>query len=169
MKPTKINPFMYKLLIEREFNNFTVSEFRDELMKVEAAFSDRNEARTYAHRQVGYFERKGWLVRIGFGRTTRYLKTNAFIKMEVAPREKNSRYQDKSNDTCDSPEYHLRMKKKLYEKELTIAKGEVEEFQSLLTNFPQSNEVFESLFQEAQERAAKLYGKINALSKVISS
>lgn len=58
-------------------------------------------------------------------------------------------------------------RKNVYEGELAITLGEVEEYQSLLSRFPSSKTDLLPLYDAAKERSAKLLGKVNALNNYV--
>lgn len=56
-----------------------------------------------------------------------------------------------------------------YKGELEIILGEVDEYQSIVSRFPELENKLAPLHQEAKERAALLLGKVNVLTKVLST
>ncbi|MGF1728482.1 hypothetical protein [Photobacterium kasasachensis] len=171
MKQTKaINPYMYKLLIEKEMDDFSVLEARDELVSTTEHMTDLDEARRVIYRQILSFLRKGWLVHCGNGRDKRYSQTELFKQLSVEPkasRKQVSLPRDSDYSTQHCSLTALAKEKKQYEGELAITLGEVEEYQSLMERFPKNRDALFPLFSEAKERSAKLLGKMNALSNAI--
>jgi hypothetical protein len=53
--------------------------------------------------------------------------------------------------------------------ELEIVLGEVEEFQSITTRFPELEAKLAPMHQQTKERAAFLLGKVNVLTKVLNA
>ncbi len=64
----KISAEMYKLLIERTLDGFSVIELRDELIVLKGSPIDPDEARKKVYRQILRFIKKGWLRSEGSGR-----------------------------------------------------------------------------------------------------
>lgn len=173
---------MFNLLIEKEMDDFLVTEARDALMLVAKEHTDLDEARKYVYRQILSFERKGWLVANGSARNKRYQKTDLFLQMTCTPRVAKSAStsvthapKSKEHKVSQSTELHsfeftvLLKEKSQHEGELAIILGEVEEYQSLIKRFPNNRDAFLPLFSEAKERSARLLGKINALSKALKT
>ena len=169
---TEINEYMFNLLIEKEMDEFSVIEIRDALMKITNEFANADEARKSIYRQILLFGRKGWLVSTGSGRSKRYAKSELFLSTKFSPRSTTKIKNVFAEQLIfeSKPELAtLAKEKKQYEGELAIILGEVEEFQSLIKRFPQNSSFFAPLFSDAKDRSARVLGRINALSKVLSS
>lgn len=74
----KISAEMYKLLIERTMDGFSVIELRDEFIALKGPFVDPDEARKKVYRQILRFIKKGWLRSEGSGR-----QKNTFRQMPL--------------------------------------------------------------------------------------
>ena len=166
-KVTRINPHMFNLLIEKGMDNFSVTEARDALLNGTSAFPSKDDARKYVYKQLLSFEEKGWLSVIGARRDKRYHQTNEFKALTIEPRSARNRQAKVDSIAVQTPECSLNaleQEKKLHEGELAITLGEIEEYQSLLTRFPNNKQDMQPLFNAARERSAKLLGRINALT-----
>ncbi|MFA0657165.1 hypothetical protein [Vibrio sp. 10N.222.49.C12] len=166
-KVTRINPHMFNLLIEKGMDNFSVTEARDALLNGTSAFPSKVDARKYVYKQLLSLEEKGWLSVIGTRRDKRYHQTNEFKALTVEPRSGRNRQAKVDSMAVQTSEYSihaLEQEKKQYEGELAITLGEIEEYQSLLTRFPNNKQDMQPLFNAARERSAKLLGRINALT-----
>ncbi|MHB9954801.1 hypothetical protein [Vibrio campbellii] len=166
-KVTRINPDMFNLLIERGMDDFSVIEARDALLNSTSTFTSSDEARKYVYKQLLSLEEKGWLSVIGTRRGKRYHQTNEFKALTIEPRAARNKKAKVDSITVQTPEFSLNaleQEKKQHEGELAITLGEIEEYQSLLTRFPNNKHDMEPLFNAARERSAKLLGKINALT-----
>ncbi|MEZ8930876.1 MULTISPECIES: hypothetical protein [unclassified Vibrio] len=166
-KVIRINPHMFNLLIEKGMDNFSVTEARDALLNGTSAFPSKDDARKYVYKQLLSFEEKGWLSVIGTRRDKRYHQTNEFKALTIEPRSARNRKAKVDSIAVQSPEYSinaLEQEKKQHEGELAITLGEIEEYQSLLTRFPNNKHDMQPLFNAARERSAKLLGRINALT-----
>lgn len=64
----KISAEMYKLLIERTLDGFSVIELRDEFIVIKDSLIDPDEAYKKVYRQILRFIKKGWLNGEGSGR-----------------------------------------------------------------------------------------------------
>ncbi|MEZ8656271.1 hypothetical protein AB6D60_20035 [Vibrio splendidus] len=166
-KVIRINPHMFNLLIEKGMDNFSVTEARDALLNGTSAFPSKDDARKYVYKQLLSFEEKGWLSVIGTRRDKRYHQTNEFKALTIELRSARNRKAKVDSIAVQSPEYSinaLEQEKKQHEGELAITLGEIEEYQSLLTRFPNNKHDMQPLFNAARERSAKLLGRINALT-----
>ncbi|WP_414931285.1 hypothetical protein [Vibrio europaeus] len=166
-KVTRINPDMFKLLIEKGMDNFSVIEARDALLNGASTFPSRDDARKYIYKQLLSFEEKGWLSVTGIRRDKRYHQTNDFKALIIEPRTPSRRKATDDSMTGQIPDSclnTLEQEKKQHEGELAITLGEIEEYQSLLIRFPNNRQDMQPLFNAARERSAKLLGKINALT-----
>lgn len=166
-KVTRINPHIFNLLIEKEMDNFSVTEARDALLNSTSTFPSKDDARKYVYKQLLSFEEKGWLSVIGTRRDKRYHQTNEFKALTIEPRSGRKRKAKVDSTDVQIPECSLNaleQEKKQHEGELAITLGEIEEYQSLFTRFPNNKQDMQPLFNAARERSAKLLGRINALT-----
>ncbi|MEO9494149.1 MAG: hypothetical protein ABJG42_06620 [Vibrio splendidus] len=166
-KVTRINPHMFNLLIEKGMDNFSVTEARDALLNGTSAFPSKDDARKYVYKQLLSLEEKGWLSVIGTRRDKRYHQTNEFKALTIEPRVARNRQAKVDSMDVQTPKCSLNalaQEKKQHEGELAITLGEIEEYQSLLTRFPNNKQDMQPLFNAARERSAKLLGRINALT-----
>lgn len=85
----KISAEMYKLLIERTLDGFSVIELRDEFIVLIGSPIDPDEARKKVYRQILRFIKKGWLRSEGSGRQKRYFQTDTFKSLDVEPKSGN--------------------------------------------------------------------------------
>ncbi|MEZ9710048.1 hypothetical protein AB4254_15325 [Vibrio breoganii] len=167
-KVTRINPHMFNLLIKTGIDNFSVTEARDALINSTVTFTSADDARKYVYKQILSFEEKGWLSATGARREKRYHQTNAFKALSIEPRAAKNRKAKVTPMAIQTPNLslnELEQEKKQYEGELAITLGEIEEYQSLLTRFPNNKQDIQPLFNAAREHSAKLLGRINALTK----
>jgi hypothetical protein len=162
----KINKLMHKLLIENEIDGFTVTELRDHSLKLAVLTTDSVEARKRIYRQILSFEAKEWLSYEGTGRNKRYYVTEKFKAIaSVPPRERHPVPKE-----AVAQDYSiLEEERNSYQGELEIILGEVEEYQSLQSRFPELSTVIGSQLERARERSAKLLGKVNALTAAINA
>ncbi|MDF4350665.1 hypothetical protein P3435_23355, partial [Vibrio parahaemolyticus] len=82
----KISAEMYKLLIERTIDDFSVTELRDEFIVLRGFHIDADEARKKVYRQILRFMKHGWLRSEGSGHQKRYFQTEAFKAIQVEPK-----------------------------------------------------------------------------------
>ncbi|MEZ9435081.1 hypothetical protein AB4584_25960 [Vibrio splendidus] len=163
----RISAVMHKLLIENGLDGFTVLEARDLWLSLDNVESDSAEARKKVYRAIFNFEKKNWLRSEGSGRKKRYFQADQFkalydnvttnnqadIKLQIP-------IQNYSILNCERNEY---------KGELEIVLGEVDEYRSIASRFPELKNKLAPLHQEAKDRAALLLGKLNVLTKVLNA
>ncbi len=159
----KISAEMYKLLIERTMDGFSVIELRDEFIALKGSFVDPDEARKKVYRQILRFIKKGWLRSEGSGRQKRYFQTDTFKALYVEPKSGKVDIEIDLNH-----DYSVLVSEcNQYKGELEIVLGEIDEYQSLKVRFPELEPKLIPLLDEAKERSAYLLGKVNGLTNVL--
>ncbi|EGQ9883120.1 hypothetical protein QNE95_002928 [Vibrio vulnificus] len=159
----KISTEMYKVLIERTLDGFSVIELRDEFIVLKGSPIDPDEARKKVYRQILRFIKKGWLRCEGIGRQKRYFQTDTFKALSVEAKSGNVDIEITSKHDYSV----LASERNQYKGELEIVLGEIDEYQSLKARFPELEPKLDTLFDEARNRSAYLLGKINGLTNVL--
>nr|WP_108320987.1 hypothetical protein [Vibrio cholerae] len=159
----KISTEMYKLLIERTLDGFSVIELRDEFIVIKDSHIDPDEAYKKVYRQILRFIKKGWLKSEGSGRQKRYFQTETFKALHAEPKSENVDIEV----ALDQDYSVLVSERNQYKGELEIVLGEIDEYQSLKARFPELESKLAPLFDEARNRSAYLLGKINGLTNVL--
>lgn len=165
----KISAEMYKLLIERALDGFSVIELRDEFIVLKASQIDPDEARKKVYRQILRFIKKGWLRSEGSGRQKRYFQTDTFKALHVKPKPKpKPKSENIDIEIASNHDYSVLVSERnQYKGELEIVLGEIDEYQSLNVRFPELESKLITLLDEAKERSAYLLGKVNGLTNVL--
>ncbi|EHR8951981.1 hypothetical protein AB4P62_14855 [Escherichia coli] len=174
----KLHPFIYKLLIEDDFEEFSATHLRDALLKITDEYADVAEARKFIHRQLLRLESLGFIDKIetsGGRSRTLYKKTKNFYSTTFIPKKlpKNSRLialpinVKPSVSEVDLFLVDLMKEKIVHEAKLAVILSEIEEYQSLMERFPTQKRYLMELFQQAKNQSAELLGRITALSKVL--
>ncbi|MCG9782003.1 hypothetical protein L1D52_06510 [Vibrio brasiliensis] len=166
-RSTKISAIMHKLLIEKGMDRFSVIELRDASLSISDLRKNPDEARKRLYRQILRFVRNGWLESEGEGRDKRYFQTELFRSLNVRPKvgRENVTFPVKP-----SPDYSvLRHERNQYKAELEIVLGEIDEYQSLNRRFPELEQRLNPMLQQARDRSAHLFGKVNVLTNVINT
>ena len=163
----RISVVMHKLLIEHGLNGFSVLEARDLWLSLGNVDSNSAEARKKVYRAIFHFEKKSWLRSEGSGRKKHYFQTDQFKELhdnlttnnqsDIKPQVPTQDYSILSNERNE------------YKGELEIVLGEVDEYQSIVSRFPELENKLAPLHQQAKERAALLLGKVNVLTKVLNT
>ncbi len=164
---------MYKLLIEKEMDAFSIIEARDALLQIESSNLDANEIRKKIYRQLWLFQQNGWLKSTGSGRQKRFYVTDEFRKLSVVSKKRTLEPNTRSLKQCSvDREYEysvLAKERKEHEGELKIVLGEIDEYRTLQTRFPSLEETISPLLQDSKLRSAQLVGKVNVLTNVLKS
>ncbi|MEZ9577429.1 MULTISPECIES: hypothetical protein [unclassified Vibrio] len=163
----RISVVMHKLLIENGLDGFTVLEARDLWLSLENMGSNSAEARKKVYRAIFHFEKKSWLRSEGSGRKKRYFQADQFKALYDNVTANN---QADLKPQVPVQNYSiLNSERNEYKGELEIVLGEVDEYQSIVSRFPELKNKLAPLHQEAKDRAALLLGKVNVLTKVLNT
>lgn len=164
---------MYKLLIEKEMDAFSIIEARDALLQIESSNLDANEIRKKIYRQLWLFQQNGWLNSIGSGRQKRFYVTDEFRKLSVVSKKRTLVPNTRSPKQCSVDREHdysvLVKERKEHEGELKIVLGEIDEYRALQARFPTLEDTIAPLLQCSKLRSAELLGKVNVLTNVLKS
>ncbi|MFP2507509.1 hypothetical protein [Buttiauxella gaviniae] len=174
----KLHPYIYNLLIEKDFDEFGAIHLRDALLKITDEYADVTEARKFIRRQLLRLEALGFIYKIenSSGRSKNlYKKTESFYSTTFMPRKlpRNSRLtavpEEMKPPVLDIDLFlvDLRKEKVVHEAKLAVILSEIEEYQSLMERFPSRKRCFIELYQQAKNQSATLLGRVTALSKVL--
>lgn len=174
----KLHPFIYNLLIERDFNEFGAIHLKEALLKITDKYADVTEARKFIHRQLLRLEALGFLQKIDNGgkrSAILYKKTEHFYSTTFIPRKlpKNSRLnvvsEEKNSPVLGVDPFltDLKKEKTVHEARLAVILSEIGEYQSLMERFPGKKKCFMDLYQQAKNQSAALLGRVTALTKVL--
>ena len=163
----RISAIMHKLLIENGLDGFTILEARDLWLSTNDTNSNSSEVRKKVYRAIYNFEKSNWLRCEGSGRGKRYFQTEEFKEL---PDYKVSEHHPKINRSTSEQDYSVLVNEcNEYKGELEIVLGEIDEYQSILSRFPNLESRLAPIHQKAKERAALLLGKINALTTTLNT
>lgn len=163
----RISAVMHKLLIEHGLDGFTVLEARDQWLSIDDEKCNSSEARKKVYRAIFNFERKNWLRSEGSGRSKRYFQTKQFKEQ---PDYGVLNHQSGISYGTTEQDYSVLLKERNeYKGEFEIVLGEVDEYLSIISRFPNLERRLAPIHQQAKERAAMLLGKINALTTVLNT
>ncbi len=168
-----LNAFVYKLLIENDLNNFTVTEIRNSLLKVSSEFTDEGEARRFIYRQLVKLVDKKLLIKVKKDNTKTliYSKTALFndshfvSKAKRITKAKKNVIPVKENNFIEA----LSKEKRAHETDLAVVLCEVEEYKELIHRFPKQVNYLKSLHLDARNRSVQLLGKINAVGRILDT
>lgn len=174
----KLHPYIYNLLIEKDFKEFGANHLRDALLEITDEYSQVSEARKFIYRQLLRLQALGFISKIdnSDGRPKKlYKKTELFYSTTFTSGKipKNSRLHTVS-EKVDSAAFEvdiflndIKKEKVIYEAKLAVVLSEIEEYQSLMKRFPTKKSYLTGLYQQAKNQSAALLGRVTALSKVL--
>lgn len=161
----KISDEMHNLLIEKEMDGFLVVELRDAFISIEDSYVEPDDARRKIYRQILRFMKNNWLRVEGTGQQKRYFQTELFKGLQVYEIPKNTKV-----TTSPTPDYSvLRHERNQYKGELEIVFGEINEYQSLCSRFPELEPRLIPLLEQTKEQSAQLLGRVNVLTNVLKA
>lgn len=170
----KINGYIYKLLIEKNLDGFSVIEARDEASVFPESPKDVNEVRKIVYRQLLKCIECGWLRCEGSGRGKRYFKTDEFNSLSFEPRKLKARVKKNTSkisvtNKANSDYSELTIERNRLKGELEVTFGEIDKYKKLKEQYPEQYQLLERLQTAANEKAALFMGNINAISNMLNS
>ncbi len=170
-KEIKLNENIYHLLVEKNFNHFTITSLRNTLQAISDVYKDPDEVRRFVYRQVIRLVNKGLLIRDNnpSPKKAQYSKTSLFkasIFTKVVKSSSLEFTKSKEDTDIDYFQSELGQKKTLYEEESLMIASEIEEYIWLNDKYPNNREIIISFLKEKQLRLLSLKGKLAALNNV---
>jgi len=168
----KINVYIYKLLIDKKMDGFSIVEARDIARMFPESPRDINELRKIIYRQISKCIKSGWLRCEGSGREKRYYKTDDFYALSFEPRKprlKKRTFQVSSTNQVSNDYSELTVERKRLKGELEVTLGEIEKYNVLKEQYPEQFQLLERLQVAANEKAALFMGNINAITNMLNS
>lgn len=135
---------------------------------IEAEKVTELQAQRYVGRHIHQLKKKHLVRSEGPRNSTRYVFSEALLEVLIDP----ARAQDKKDDPSEVTTIcasSLQHEKERLSAELKLAMGEVEAFQDYLGKFPEAKRVILDLLGQSRDSAALLYGKLNAIQKIIDA
>ena len=168
-KAIKLNEDIYHLLVEKNFNHFTITALRNTLLALNDTYKDPDEARRFVYRQVMRLVDKGLLVRDEnpSPKRAQYSKTPLF-KTSIFTRAANdsvlSLSQPQVIDKSFNNELHEAIK--THESEMTVLVSELEEYKRLIEANPNCHDAIVVFLNKGQVRLLSIKGKLAALNNI---
>jgi hypothetical protein len=173
-KSVTLHDDMYNILINNKYNNFTIQEFRDELLKKSNFFNEKNLARKFIYRQVNRLVNRGLLVKIkeSGDKKARFVKSELFCVTTFKNKgEQAIPNTDLITDTIASAKSSvavLENEKTELQDKLDAALSEVDTYDMLIERFPEELLKITNLKYQAKKNSSSLIGKLNAVSNMLS-
>jgi hypothetical protein len=163
---------IYNILINNKYNNFTIAEFRDELVNCSNTFTDNNMARKFIYRQVYRLLNKELLIKIknSGDKKARYIKSELFKETSfISKKLSQTLHAAKILKNQHSPSISTLEKEKIkLQENLAVVNCEANVYSELITRLPEQALHLKKFQTEAKIYSINLMGKINALEKVLS-
>lgn len=170
-KIIKLNENIYYLLVEKNFNHFTITSLLKTLQALNETYKEPKETRRYVYRQVIRLVNTGLLIRDNnpSPKRAQYSKTSLFKASIFTKIVKSSSLEftkSKEDTTPDNFQSELEQKKILYEEESLMIASEIEEYNCLNDKYPKNREIITSFMKKKQLRLLSLKGKLSALNNI---
>jgi len=166
-----LNAFVYKLLIENDLNNFTVTDIRNFLLKISTEFVHEDEARRFIYRQLVKLVDKKLLSKVKKDNAKQFIYTKTALFNEIHFVSKTTGITKTKTSVTPVVKINfidiLSKEKHAHEADLAVVLCEVEEYKELINRFPDQVDYLKSLYLDARDRSVQLLGKINAVGRVL--
>ena len=168
-KAIKLNEDIYHLLVEKNFNHFTITVLRNTLQALNDTYKNPDEARRFVYRQVMRLVDKGLLVRDEnpSPKHAQYSKTPLF-KTSIITRVTNDSIASLSQSQVIGKSFNNELYDaiKTYESEMTVLVSEVEEYKRLIEANPDCHDAIVVFLNKGQARQLSIKGKLAALNNI---
>jgi RecJ-like exonuclease len=167
-----VHPDLFDVLIQANLNEFKLPQIRDLLLATKMQNKSKDTVRLFASRHLNEMVEQGLLISTGTRRKKVFRKTELFDQVNVTTAQELDDKIDIDFNNKNSPEQKLyitelgKIRNRL-NAELAILIAETDEYRSIMTQFPQTQEKVRKLHEESRQQSATLTGKITAISKTI--
>jgi len=173
-KSVDLNQFLYQILIEDQFDNFSVLELRDAFMKASKLTLDKNDIRRFVYRHILRLERIQLLKKVE-GKTSakaKYQKTAQFSstrwntvdeKIELEPRESKPK-----EDGSLFPQTVLQKRLEQCESDFLACIHEFETYKSLCSEYPHLADSLFDIQRKTKTQSSKLVGEMRAIKMALT-
>ncbi len=161
-----INPQIMAVLSEYKPNEFTIPQIRDELLRTTMKHKNKSTVRLFVSRHLNVLVEKGLLTSHGTHKQRVFSKNELFDAQVLGTAEKNVL---KGSNLHESDAFFATLTKSQNQlkAELAMLFGEIEEYGSIIKQFPQAQNKVALLHQESKLNAATITGQITAITKTI--
>jgi len=167
-----INEHIHAVLMKDFFNDFTVTQFRDNYMAQLTQPADAVTSREIVYRQVLRFLKLGLLQKKEANnvRKSTYSKTSEFFKshFKVRSTKLSALSTDSAPRIKNSAMKSIEAQLKQYKVDLLASVGESEEYMRLYHSNPELKQMLEPEYLQARDQSSRLLGQIKALNTVLS-
>jgi hypothetical protein len=166
IKLIRINETLFSILIAAELHQFTVTQIKNLIMKINSSVSPK-DIDQLVRRACAKLVNVGFLEKKYQGKKHIYFKTALFDKSQLVP----SKARMKTTVTTSASSQELtRLKATLnqYQVDLLGYIGEAEEFKRLMEEIPNSKPRLYPRYMNARNKSSTLMGKIKAVESCLN-
>ncbi|EOV9524158.1 hypothetical protein ACN5SO_003981 [Vibrio parahaemolyticus] len=163
-----IQPYIIDSIIINNNPTFRISDIRDLLLTSTMQDKSVGYVRMFVSKQLNIMVKQGLLTTSGNNRNKLFHKTTLFQQVNASSVESEIN-QGKAVDLVSSVPYIAeldKMRGKL-NGELAMLIAEMDEYRSIMAQYPQTQDKVKKLHQESTQLSATLTGQITAISKTI--
>ena len=170
----RMNEHLVRILEDRSFNPFTISDLNDAYLRVSGATCSF-KARKFVYKEVLRLLKHNLVNKIGdkYSHNAMYLKTGLFSNVKFI--SKLSKESSKPTRTLPklTNSFSVSINTELdilikYKIEVMSAIGEAEEYKRLLKAYPEMKAVLTNDYHNAEDKKFKLLGQIKAINTLLS-
>lgn len=156
-------------LNKSDADEFKIPNIRDVLLATTMQEKSKDYVRIFVSKQLNAMVKQGLLTAQGSFRNKVFHKTHRFEEFKATVNDQQKRGKADTTITTKPPFYldELNKIRSQLNGELAISIAEMDEYRSIMTQFPQTQEKIRRLHQESAQRSAIITGQVTALTKTI--
>mgnify|MGYP000684039262 CR=1 FL=1 len=167
MNKGNLNESIYVLLVQKNFNKFSIGELKDAYMVEYKGGKTESEVRKFICRQVYKLVSSGYLINKG----KKHTKTIKYYQTELFKREFLKGIPQVRQVKLNEIGSKLRLINKLveYKSRLAVSVSEIEEYQRRTNKSPQLIERLKPKLDLAKHKRSQLIGKVTVIENILKS
>lgn len=152
-----------------DVDEFKISDVRNFLLATTMRNKSNDNVRMFVSKQLNAMVKQELLTTNGNLRNKVFRKTRRFEEFKIKGNDEQERNEFQTQIAIKPDSYlsELSKIKKKLNGELAILIAEMDEYRSIMTNFPQTQKKVRRLYEESTQRSATITGQITALTKTI--
>jgi RecJ-like exonuclease len=170
--PFTVHPDIIDVLIQSDLNEFKIPKIRDRLLATTMKNKSKDTVRLFVSRHLNAMVEHGLLVSTGTHRKKVFSKTKSFEQINtIIDGDLTNKIEVEFNTkaTSEQKPYIAELGKirSRLNAELAILIAEMDEYRSIMAQFPQTQEKVRKLHETSTQQSATLTGQITAITKTI--
>lgn len=171
-QPFTVHPDIIDVLTQSELNEFKIPQIRDVLLATKMQSKSKDTVRLFVSRHLNDLVEQGLLISTGTRRKKVFRKTKLFEQLNVLANsdiDNKIKFESVEREIPEQKSHLIELGKikSRLNAELAILMAEVDEYRSIMTQFPQTQEKVRRLHEESAQQSATLTGQITAITKTI--